>query len=255
MRMSLDMPAFCHARVRHPRLLLFGRGRTRMRRSSSRGHTMSRLCITGLLVLAALAAGRLAAAESADEARASIGSNRFIAGAVVELDEDVDGSAFLAGGRIHLDAGVARNAWIAGGAVEVRGPVGRRLHAAGGEIRIDGQVGDDLRAAGGRVRVGREARVDGDAALAGGSVEFEGTVAGDLRAYGDSVSLNGTVHGDVTVAGEGVHIGPEARIHGELRYRGATAPEIAPGAEITGGLRELRGGRHRLGRSFRPARP
>lgn len=204
---------------------------------------MSRLCITGLLVLAALVAGPRVAAESEDEARASIGGNRLIAAAVVELDENVDGSAFLAGGRVYLDAEIERNAWIAGGAVEVRGTVGRRLHAGGGEVRIEGEVRDDLRAAGGSVRVGRDARIGGDAALAGGSVEFDGTVAGDLRAYGESVTLNGTVRGDVTVAGESVRIGPGARFQGELRYRGASAPDIDPGAEITGGVRELRGSR------------
>lgn len=175
------------------------------------------------MILAAAIWSLAAGAGPADEASASIGGNRLVAAGEVHLDEDVGGSAFLAGGRVHLDSEVARSAWV-----------------AGGDVRVEGRVGGDLRAAGGNVRVGRDAIISGDAALAGGSLEFEGVVRGNLRAYGESIQINGTVDGDLYVAGDRVRVGPEARISGELRYRGSQDIEIDPGAEVVGGIERQR---------------
>lgn len=197
-------------------------------------------CVPSLLFLAAMAPGLAASPESIDEARASIGANRFVAADVVELRDEVRGSAFLAGGRVLVDGQVGGSAWVAGGIVEVRGPIGRNLHAAGGEVRIDGRVDGRVQAAGGEVRVSRTAEIAGNAVLAGGRVEVEGAIGGKLRAYGESVYVNGVVEDDLSVAGESVRIGPEARIGGRLRYRGTRDIEVAPGAEIKGGIQRQR---------------
>ena len=58
-------------------------------------------------------------------------------------------------------------------------------------------------------------------------------------AYGESIHVNGTVDGDLYMAGDRVRIG-QARISGELRYRGTHDVEIDPGAEVAGGIQHQR---------------
>ena len=47
-----------------------------------------------------------------------------------------------------------------------------------------------------------------------------------VPALAESIQINGTVDGDLYVAGDRVRVGPEARISGELRYRGSPLPTI-----------------------------
>lgn len=188
------------------------------------------------------------AALADDTARASIGDSRLTAGDSVAIEEPVEGNAFVAAGRVSVRERIERNAFLTGGDVTVAAPVGRNLFVAGGDLRLDSSVGGKLRAAGGKIRLSREARVDGDASLAGGELDVDGNVRGDLRMYGESLTINGVVEGDVELAGETIRIGPDARIAGELEYRKGADLTVAPGAQIAGGVDEVRRSERRWGR-------
>lgn len=192
------------------------------------------LCVSLLCALVPLAS------QGSDEAEASLGDNRFLAGDDVGMSESVDGNAFVAGGRARVDGRVGGHAIVAGGVVEIRGDIDEGVLATGGDVGIDANVRGDVLAAGGTISIERDASVRGSATLAGGSVDVNGRVGGKLRAFGGSVRLDGEIGGDAEVAAEDIQVGPQARISGRLRYRGPNPPQVAEGAVIDGGVERAR---------------
>lgn len=180
------------------------------------------------------------ASQGSDEAEASLGDNRFLAGDDVGLTNSTDGNAFVAGGRARIDGRVGGHAIVAGGVVQIRGDIEQDVMAAGGDVGIDANVRGDVRAAGGKISIERDARVRGGATLAGGSINVNGRVEGRLRAFGGAVRLDGEIGGDAEVAAEDIEIGPQARVAGRLLYRSAHAPQVAEGAVIDGGIERAR---------------
>lgn len=194
-----------------------------------------------------LAAGGVAAGSREDDGdddhrpvEARVGADHYAAGGRVRIDAPVAGDAIAAGGSVDQGADVAGDAVLAGGTVEVRGRVGDDLYAAGGTVRVDGAVAESARVVGGTVTVGRQARFGGGGAVAGGQVRFDGAAARVLYLAGGNVRFDGEAAGDVIVAGREVEIGPQARIAGTLTVRSASAPRVADGARIDGGMRHER---------------
>jgi cytoskeletal protein CcmA (bactofilin family) len=167
---------------------------------------------------------------------AGFGSDRFIAGDDVRVEEAIAGDAFLAGGRTELRSRVAGDVVVTGGQVDLTGDVGQDLYAAGGDVRVESLVEGNVRAAGGTVEVARYADLRGSATLAGGRVLVGGKVAGNVQAYGNRVTIDGEIGGDVDVSAEEIQIGPTARIGGRLTYRSPNEAEIGPGAAVAGGI-------------------
>lgn len=197
----------------------------------------TRLSVLFVSLLCALAP---LASQGSDEAEASLGDNRFLAGDDVGMSESVDGNAFVAGGRARVDGHVGGNAIVAGGVVEIRGDIDEGVLATGGDVSIDANVRGDVRAAGGTVSIERDANVRGSATLAGGSIDVNGRVGGKVRAFGGSIRLDGEIGGDAELAAEDIRVGPQARISGRLRYRGPHPPQVAEGAVIDGGVERAR---------------
>ena len=111
----------------------------------------------------------------------------------------------------------------------------------GGDIDITEPVEGSVRAAGGDIRL--SAPVGGNAHLAGGQVKVTGAVKGKLRIAGGHVTLDGPVGGDVAVAAGKLEVGPNARIEGQLKFRGGEL-ERDPTALVKGGIDESTGRTH-----------
>lgn len=154
-------------------------------------------------------------------------------------EASIRGNEFRAGGHLEFDERVNRSAFLSGGDVTVGGAIGRNLYAAGGEVRLEGEVDGDTRMAGGTLRIEPQARVTGDATLAGGSIAVDGSVGGDLSAFGERIVLNGRVDGDVQLAGDTLRLGPGARVSGQLSYRSGKDLVVEPGAQVSGGIKQV----------------
>jgi hypothetical protein len=175
----------------------------------------------------------------AQEQELRLGRDLFVGGGTVAVQNQVAGDALLAGGRVTLAAPVGGDAAVAGGEVEVSGPVAQDLYAAGGQLRINSAVSGSVRLAGGDIRLARDARVADGLSAAGGRIELEGEVSSYANIAGGSLTINGTVNGNVEAAGGRLQVGPNAVIQGQLTYRGPQAAEVAAGAQISGGVRNI----------------
>jgi hypothetical protein len=169
--------------------------------------------------------------------RGEVADDLYLAGGRIDVAATVQGDVVAAGGRLNLGDWVRGDVLAAGGDVTVRGRVLDDVRVAGGLVAVRANVGGDVTAVGGTVSVGPEARIAGRAWLAGGEVDIQGRVARSVRAAGRTVRISGEVDGDVTLAAAEVEILPTARVRGTLVYRSPREATVAPGAQITGGIR------------------
>lgn len=202
-----------------------------MRRNATGTRTGCSL-LAGWLALAGTAA--LAAAPGAPAGDS--GTDRFLAGAQVELDEPVTGDALLAGGRVDSDASIGGDATVAGGQVAIRATVGEDLYAAGGSVEVDALVGGATRLAGGSVTIAPESQLEGGVAIAGGTVAAHGHYGGYLTIAGGEVTLGGDVAGDVRVYARRLVVAPGTHIGGALVYRTAEPVTLPPDVTVGGGV-------------------
>lgn len=179
--------------------------------------------LTGLtLVLAALgsaACGDLSEWTEDTSVLLRPDGDLLVADAEIDIVEEVDGDAMTAGAEVAFDGTVGGSYLGIGGVQEVRGRVDGSVRAAAGAVRIGASVGRNVTAAGRRVELGREATVEHNAYLAGERVVIEGAVERHLYVGAAEVVLDGIVGGDVRIEAAEVHLGPNARVQGDLRYR------------------------------------
>lgn len=192
--------------------------------------------------LALLAMGLCASmpyAADVDVQERELGSDRFVFGGTVRIEQPVPGDLITAGGNVDLDAEVKGDAVAAGGNLRLAGPVGQNVYAAGGRLVIDGPIARNLRAAGGQVELGPKASIGGNVTVAGGRVSLRGAVKGAVSASGGHVSIDGPVEGDVISNAGSLRLGPNARIGGSLRYRSGGELERDPAAQVAGAVERL----------------
>ena len=164
---------------------------------------------------------------------------RFFAGESVYLHGVQGKDVFAAGGEVIFDDAHAIDVFAAGCPVRFGDASARKLYAAGCQIQIDGIVEEGLAVAGGQISFGSDASVGGYVAAVGGQIDLSGHIEGNLHATGGRVGVFGVVGGDARIAARRIHIGPQARIEGDLEYVGERAPRISPGAVVSGEVRRI----------------
>jgi hypothetical protein len=194
-----------------------------------------------LILAAGLAVAVPALAQTTGEAVAesTIGSDRFAAGSSVEVFEPVAGNAFLTGGEVTVEAPVAGGTFAAAAHVDIQSPVGKSLYAAGGSVTVSSSVHHAAWLLGDTIDITPGASIGGPTSLAGRTVTLDGEAQGPVAIAARDVAINGRVAGDIEVSAQRIEVGPEARIGGKLRYRSGEVPQVAPGAQIAGGLEQL----------------
>lgn len=208
-----------------------------------------------LTVILALGAAGVAMAESGGKVLrfGQTDATEFVAGSQVTLDEAVEGDLHVAGGRVRLDTQVTGDVVAAASMAVINGAVGGRLDAAGIVVRSAATVGQRLNAAGAfvtldarvagratasglRVRLGRAAEVRDDFLASGALVEVLGKVGKTASLAGGHVLLDGVVDGDVEVQARSLQIGPNARLGGNVIYRGSGKALRDPAAVVAGNV-------------------
>lgn len=189
----------------------------------------------GWLVLALLAAPGL---RAADEQRRH-GSDTFVFGGSVRIDQPVVGDLIGAGGNIDVDAPVGGDAILAGGNLRVTAKVEHDVYAAGGRLILDAPIGGNLRIAGGQLDVGPMAEIGGNVSVGGGKVTLRGPVKGAVQVAGGRVLIDGPISGDVVSTAGRLTLGPNARLAGALRYHSGDELRRDPAAQIAGAVERM----------------
>jgi hypothetical protein len=116
--------------------------------------------------------------------------------------------------------------------------IAQDLYAAGANVRVAGTVRNSARIAAGHVAVLPSASIDGGASLAGGRVSIDGHVGRYVSVAAGRTEVNGRIDGDLTVASGDLSLGPKAVVQGRIDYRGRHPAQIAPGAQVLGGIEQ-----------------
>lgn len=194
--------------------------------------------VTALLFAAMLPASSVGQSETtapAERGEASVASDMvFAAGEEVIASQKTTDDLFIAGGEIEARGARADHLFLIGGEIRVSDAQAEDVIATGGEIRLDkATVADDLIAAGGEVIARRDFIIGGTAVVSGGKVTFEAPVGEDLRIGASEIFVNSTVPGTARLSGKTIELGPNARIEGDLLYRGDSLT-VDPAAVIEG---------------------
>ena len=169
----------------------------------------------------------------------SLTGEQFFAGESVYF-HDVDAEdIFAAGSEVIIEDSGLLDVFAAGCPVRFSGSSARKLYAAGCQIQIEGVIEEGLAAVGGQIRLAPDAAVRGYVAVAGGQVDLSGRIEGNLHVAGGRVGVFGFVGGDARIGAGRIHIGPQARIEGDLEYIGEQPPRISQGAVISGEVRRI----------------
>jgi cytoskeletal protein CcmA (bactofilin family) len=200
---------------------------------------MSRRFFEGLVLTMLVAAPGVLAAQDKPASQSQLGSDTFMAGSSVRLDQPVPGDLIAAGGNVDVDAPVAGDAVLVGGNLRVTAKVEQDIYVAGGRVILDAPIGHNLRVAGGQVEIGPMAEVGGNVTIGGGRVTLRGPIKGALRVAGGRVLLDGPVAGDVESTSGRLTLGPNARLAGKLRYRSREELTRDPAAQVAGAVERV----------------
>jgi cytoskeletal protein CcmA (bactofilin family) len=195
------------------------------------------------MVIVCIALGAFAGLHAEEAKRPAVesdlGSDHFVFGGTVRVDEPVAGDLIAAGGNVDVNGSVTGDAVLAGGNVRLGASVGQNVYAAGGRLTVDGAVGRNLRITGGQVELGPKASVAGNVTAGGGQVTLRGAVKGAVQVGGGRVLIDGPVDGDVISTAGRLELGPNARLAGKLRYSSRDDIKRDPAAQIAGAMERL----------------
>ncbi len=166
---------------------------------------------------------------------------------LVPLDEVQKRDLYLWSQMLEIDGVLDGDliAWVQNG--RIAGTVTEDVAAFAQELRISGEVDDDVRAfcqnlyidgtvkgdvmaLAANITVSENAVIEGNLLAAGGVMLVNGTVMQDVTLAGGTVAVNGTIGGNANLRTDGgLTVGPNASIGGDLKYKGPSEIEIAPG--------------------------
>ena len=152
----------------------------------------------------------------------------------VTISGTVNGDVYAAGANVLIDGRVNGDVLAVGGIINLSGEVSDDVRMGGGNVLISGLIGKNLTVGGGNVSVMREAEVEGSLMAFGGSLDIRGPVGRDARVYAGRALFGNQVGRDLIGFVEELVLTSEARVGGNLTYRGPLEAQIEEGAVITG---------------------
>ena len=169
-----------------------------------------------------------------------LGADHFAAGQNVDVAKTVAGDLLAAGREIVVGGKVGGDAAAAGGTVRLDGNIADNVYAAGGQVFVNGTIARNARLAGGSVEIAPASRIEGGVSIAAGQARVNGSIGGYLQSAGGSLYIDGPIGGDVDAAAGQIELGPNTRINGRLRYRSRSVLKQDAGAQVLGGIEQIR---------------
>lgn len=238
-----------------------------MRQKKARSGEILLILIVLALLSALVLAGPARAAETRTGDRVVIGPDETLeddlyAGAnTVVVDGTVQGDLVAGASRVTINGEVEGDVIAAAQTVEISGEVGDDARLAGQALQLgdNGDISGDMIAAGYSLENRSGSTVGGDLLFGGYQALVDGDVGRDLRGGVGAMEIGGEVGRNVDVEvgaeeepanasfapGPGVPIPPvepglaltdSARVDGDLAYESPTRADIAPGAQVGGGV-------------------
>lgn len=191
-----------------------------------------------------------------------IGDDLYVGAGTIRVDGTIKGDLVAAGGEIIVNGAVEGDLIAAGGYITINGDVEDDARIAGGTLTLgpNAWIGDDVFAAGYSFDAAAGSTIGGSLFLGGYQARLAGKVEEDVHGGMGALEITGRIGGNVKVnVGEpdpdfermlpflqmwtpapmiapGLRVAKGAEIGGQLTYTSGSQGEIAPEAEIAGGI-------------------
>ena len=149
---------------------------------------------------------------------------------------DVNGDLFWWGQSLSLPGAILNNAFLGGTTVDVGGRVGSDSFLFASTSTVSGEVMQNVYAFTGQLTVAEDAVIHGNVICMCGSLNIRGTVRGQVQGSGGATVVNGDV-GSMNLEVGSLTVTSEARIRGDVVYRGNADASIDENARIDGEVR------------------
>jgi hypothetical protein len=174
-------------------------------------------------------------AKNVELKRGEVVNRDFIAVAEsVTISGTVNGDVYAAGANVLIDGRINGDVLAVGGIINLSGEVSDDVRMGGGSVLFNGSIGRNLTVGGGSVTMMREGGIGGSLLAFGGNLDIRGPVGRDARVYASRALFGSQVGRDLTGFVEELILTSEARVGGNLTYRGPLEAQIAEEAVITG---------------------
>jgi cytoskeletal protein CcmA (bactofilin family) len=164
----------------------------------------------------------------------TVNGNLYIGAGTITVAGTVNGDIVAGGGTVTVNGTINGDVLIGSGTMALNGAVNGDARVTGGNLSLTGTVSGDLTAAGGQVSIQSGGTVEGDLVAAGGTITVDGQISGDVRAATGDLRINGPVNGSVQAWVEDLTLGDQARITGDLVYRGPHELTKSSSAVVSG---------------------
>ena len=163
----------------------------------------------------------------------AVSDDYYGAGELVSVLADIRGDFYAAGGQVMVDGKISQDSVIVAGDTSIKGEIADDLRVATGNMRMAATVKGDVLAGCGTLTIDSSSFIGGDLIAATGEAVIDGNIGGDLKIAGDpdgNLRINSVISGSVAILGfEHIDFGPNAKIIGNLWYRGKEALKIPEG--------------------------
>jgi hypothetical protein len=149
---------------------------------------------------------------------------------------DINGDLFWWGQSLNLSGAILNNAFLGGTTVDVGGTVGSDSFLFASSSTIGGEVLQNVYAFTGQLTISEDAVIHGNVLCMCGSLNIHGTVRGQVQGSGGATVISGDV-GSMNLEVGGLTVTDDARVRGDIVYRGNADANIAEGARIDGEVR------------------
>lgn len=208
-----------------------------------RSHAVIGAALSGFLAFVLLSLALTAPAANASEmvhghpsytlaAGQTVDTDLFVAGDFVRIDGTVNGDLIAWSGEIEVNGHVTGDVIAMARQVRINGQVDGNVREYAQTVYMDGSIGKNVLAAFQDFEMGPKGKIGGSFTGAGNTVLISGSIGRSFTATGDDTTLDGTFGEDVKIRGSNLHIGSNASIKGETKYKGRHQADVDPGAKL-----------------------
>ncbi|MFH1192360.1 MAG: polymer-forming cytoskeletal protein [bacterium] len=177
-------------------------------------------------------------ATTAEKTAAPSNKNFYRAGAIIEINEPVNGDVIVMAQKLKINAPVSGDVIAIAEEIKINNDIEGDLRIAGKNVIINGKIKKNANIFSVNTEIGKTAMLEKDLLIYGQTILNNGIIKGDLNASADKkFELKNAIEGnaDIKLGDTGkLIICPNSSINGNLSYTSIKEADIADGAIING---------------------
>jgi cytoskeletal protein CcmA (bactofilin family)/predicted anti-sigma-YlaC factor YlaD len=162
----------------------------------------------------------------------TINTDLFVFAEFTRIEGTVNGDLFVWSEEVVVDGHVTGDVITMSREVRINGQVDGNVRNYTQTLSINGTVAKNALAACQDFEMGSNGKIGGSLTFVAANAMISGSVARGITAAADDLTMDGAVSSDVKVRGNELHIGPDAKVEGAIKYSGRHEAVVDPAAKL-----------------------